>query len=71
MVHYLILSCTVNGRPTKSKVVWRSLVDVNCVKKAISTLKLCNSLYRDVERNIILNVRAEYIHCTHIKACVI
>ena len=38
----------VNGRPTKSKVVWRSLVDVNRVKKAISTLKLCNWLYRDV-----------------------
>ena len=46
---YLILSCTVNGRPTKSKVVCRSLVDVNCVKKAISTLKLCNWLYRDVD----------------------
>ena len=43
----------VNGRPTKSKVVWRSLVDVNCVKKAISTLKLCNWLYRDVKNESI------------------
>ena len=25
----------VNGRPTKSKVVWLSLVDVNCIKTAI------------------------------------
>ena len=39
----------VNGRPTKSKVVWHSLVDVNRVEKAISTLKLCNWLYRDVK----------------------
>ena len=29
--------------------MWRSLVDVNRVKKAISTLKLCNWLYRDVK----------------------
>ena len=28
----------VNGRPTKSKVVWRSLVDVNKVKAAIAKL---------------------------------
>ena len=26
----------VNGRPTKSKVLWRSLVDVKCVKKAVA-----------------------------------
>ena len=45
---YLILSCTL-GRPTKSKVVWRSLVNINNVKKAINTLKSCNWLYRNVE----------------------
>ena len=43
----------VNGRPTKSKVVWRSLVDVNCVKKAVSKLKLCNWLYWDVKKESI------------------
>ena len=55
VVPYLILSCIlfVNGRPTKSKVVWRSLVNVNHVKKAISMLKLCNWLYRDVKNESI------------------
>ena len=38
----------VNGKPTKSNVVWRSLVNVNHIKTAISTLKTCNWLYRDV-----------------------
>ena len=47
------LDIIVNGRPTKSKVVWRSLVDVNCVKKAMSKLKLCNWLYWDVKKESI------------------
>ena len=38
----------VNGKPTKSNVVWRSLVNVNHIKTAISTLRTCNWLYRDV-----------------------
>ena len=38
----------VNGKPTKSKVVWRSLVDVNRVKAAINILKSSNWLYKDV-----------------------
>ena len=38
----------VNGKPTKSNVVWRSLVNVNHIKTATSTLKTCNWLYRDV-----------------------
>ena len=39
----------VNGKPTKSKVVWRSLVDVNHVKAAINILKSSNWLYKDVK----------------------
>ena len=38
----------VNGKPTKSKVVWRSLVNVNHVKAAVNTLRMCNWLYKDV-----------------------
>ena len=38
----------VNGTPTKSKVVWRSLANVNHVKAAINTLIMCNWLYRDI-----------------------
>ena len=43
----------VNGRPTKSNVVWRSLVDVNHVKTAIRKLRSCNWLYRDVSEKCI------------------
>ena len=43
----------VNGRPTKSNVVWRSLVNVNHVKTAIRTLRSCNWLYRNVEEKCI------------------
>ena len=39
----------VNSRPTKSNVVWRSLVNVNHVKTAIRILRSCNWLYRNVE----------------------
>ena len=38
----------VNGRPTKSKVVWRSLVDVNKVKAAIAKLRCINWLHKDI-----------------------
>ena len=38
----------VNGKPTKNKVVWRTLVDVNRVKSAVDKLKQINWLYKDV-----------------------
>ncbi len=47
----LSLSCTliiVNGRPTKSKVVWCNLVDKNRVKAATQRLKESNWLHNDV-----------------------
>ena len=43
----------VNGRPTKSNVVWRSLVNVNHVKTAIRTLRSCNWLYRNMHEKCI------------------
>ena len=39
----------VNGKPTKGKVVWRSLVDINHVKQAVQKLKEINWLYRDID----------------------
>ena len=39
---YIIL----NGKPTKNKVVWQKLVDVNRVKKAFHKLKEINWLYK-------------------------
>ena len=47
------LYITVNGRPTKANIVWRSLVNVNYVKTAISTLRSCNWLYRDIPEECI------------------
>ncbi len=35
-----------NGKPTKNKVVWQKLVDVNRVKKAFHKLKEINWLYK-------------------------
>ena len=43
----------VNGKPTKSKVVWRSLININHVKAAIKTLKSCNWLYKNVHKESI------------------
>ena len=39
----------VNGIPTKKKVIWRSLVDVNKVKAAVAKLKEINWLYSDAD----------------------
>ena len=38
----------VDGRPTKDKVVWQGLVDVDNVKRAAEMLKDTNWLYRNV-----------------------
>ena len=38
----------VNGKPTKGKVVWRNLVNVNHIKVAINKLKEINWLYKDI-----------------------
>ncbi|KAL5505298.1 hypothetical protein EMCRGX_G006706 [Ephydatia muelleri] len=39
----------VNGVPTKDKIVWQTLVDVNAVKLAIQQLKEINWLYKNVD----------------------
>ena len=38
----------VNGKLTKSKVLWRSIVDVNVLRAALRTLKTVNDFYRNV-----------------------
>ena len=43
----------INGKPTKNKVIWRTLVDVNRVKKAVDKLKEINRLYEDVADNAV------------------
>ena len=39
----------VNGVPTKGKVVWQTLVDINAVKAAFVKLKEINRLYKNVD----------------------
>ena len=51
----------VNGRPTNSKVVWRSLVNVDHVKAAIQKLKETNWLYSDVDDESIDSVYKKVI----------
>ena len=55
----------VNGRPTKGKVVWRSLVNVNHIKTAISTLRCCNWLYRGIPEECIDDTTKHIIEVTN------
>ena len=41
----------VDGRPTKDKVVWQSIVDVDNVRHAVEKLKETNWLYRTVDES--------------------
>ena len=41
----------LDGRPTKDKVVWQTLVDVNDIKKAVNKLKETNWLYKNINEN--------------------
>ena len=43
----------VNGRPTKSKVVWRTMVNVSQIKTAIKALRSCNWLHKNVNESCI------------------
>ena len=54
----------VNGRPTKSKVVWRTLVDVNAVKTAIKRLREINWLYREVHDESVDEAAKQVIEVT-------
>ena len=44
-----LLYIMVNSHPSKTRVVWRDLVDVNDVKAAITKLKEINPFYKDVD----------------------
>ena len=41
----------VDGRPTKDKVVWQSIVDVDNVRHAVEKLRETNWLYRTVDED--------------------
>ena len=50
----------VNGKPTTSKVVWRSLVNVN-VKTAVRKLKEINWLYSEVDDDSVVDALKQVI----------
>ena len=54
---YIIVNC----KPTNDKVVWRSLVDVNDIKVALTKLKETNWLYQNVDDTSVDEVSKEVI----------
>ena len=52
----------VNGKPTTSKVVWRSLVNVDNVKTAVQKLRKINWLYSEVKDDSVDNACFQKSH---------
>ena len=57
---YVIL----NGQPTKDKVVWRSLVNVDKVKLAVQKLKDINWIYKDTDVDSVDDATKEIVEVT-------
>ena len=51
----------VNGRPSKGKVVWRTIVNVDAVKAAICKLRQINCLYKQVDEQSVDDVVKQVI----------
>jgi len=41
----------LDGQPTKDKVVWQTLVDVNHIKRAVNQLKETNWIYQNIDQD--------------------
>ena len=54
----------VNGKPTKNKVVWRELINVEGVKKALTKLTEINWLYHNVDKDCIDNALRKIMEST-------
>ena len=59
----------VNGQPTKNRVVWCSLVDVNAIKAAVQKLGEINWLYRDVEEEEVDSAVKKVVHVVSKASC--
>ena len=55
----------VNGKPTKSKIVWRSLVNVAHINAAVCKLKEINWLYGEVDTDSVDEVYKKVIEITN------
>ena len=53
----------VNGKPSKNKILWQLVVNVEHVKAAIEKLREINWLYADVEDSSIDDASRRVIEC--------
>ena len=51
MLPDLQLYIIIDGRPTKDKIVWQNLVDVDSIKNAVKKLKHTNWLYQSIDED--------------------
>ena len=59
----------VNGKPSKLKVVWHTLVNVDVLKAAIHKLKEINWLYKEVDEDDLDDVAREVIETVSDTSC--
>jgi len=59
----------VNGKVTKSKVLWRSIVDVNALRAALRTLKRINVFYHNVSDASVDEATKEVIETAQSARC--
>ena len=59
----------VNGRPTKNKVVWHTLVDVNHIKEAVRKLREINWLYKDIKEDCVDEAVNEVVEVVMNSSC--
>ena len=52
----------VDGQPTKDKIVWQGLVDMDNVKRAAAMLKDTNWLYRNMNEGSVDEAAKKAVH---------
>ena len=57
------LYIVINGKPTKSKVIWHSLVNVSNIRVAIKKVKEINWLYKNIDNRSLDRASNEIIEC--------
>jgi len=55
----------VNGKPSKNKILWQSMVNVDHIKAAVQKLKEINWLYADVDDGSIDDASRRVIECVN------
>ena len=55
----------INGKPTKNKVIWRSIVNVNNAKAAMKKLSKINVFYKSIQDKSVDDVAKQVIEVTN------